>query len=61
MEIASSEALGKDSREALARKLFEFEEEKTLPAIFMKPFVRKRLKLSLMIALSGEKKFRHLF
>ena len=29
-EIASSEALGNDSREALARKLFEFEEEKTL-------------------------------
>ena len=30
LEIASSESLGKDSREALARKLFEFEEEKTL-------------------------------
>ena len=29
-EIASSEALGDTSREALARKLFEFEEEKTL-------------------------------
>ena len=29
-EIASSEALGNDSREALARKLFEFEEEKTM-------------------------------
>ena len=29
-EIASSESLGRDSREALARKLFEFEEEKTL-------------------------------
>ncbi len=29
-EIASSEALGNTSREALARKLFEFEEEKTL-------------------------------
>lgn len=29
-EIASSESLGKDSREALARKLFEFEEEKTM-------------------------------
>ena len=28
-EIANSESLGKDSREALARKLFEFEEEKT--------------------------------
>ena len=33
MEIASSEALGKDSREALARKLFEFEEEKTLSTL----------------------------
>lgn len=33
MEIASSEALGKDSREALARKLFEFEEEKTLSSL----------------------------
>lgn len=30
LEIASSESLGRDSREALARKLFEFEEEKTL-------------------------------
>ncbi len=29
-EIASSESLGNDSREALARKLFEFEEEKTM-------------------------------
>ncbi|WP_405272130.1 MotA/TolQ/ExbB proton channel family protein [Methanobrevibacter sp.] len=29
-EIVSSEALGNTSREALARKLFEFEEEKTL-------------------------------
>ena len=29
-EIASSQSLGKTSREALARKLFEFEEEKTL-------------------------------
>ena len=29
-EIASSDALGNDSREALARKLFEFEEEKTM-------------------------------
>jgi biopolymer transport protein ExbB/TolQ len=29
-EIASSESLGRDSREALARKLFEFEEEKTM-------------------------------
>ena len=28
-EIASSESLGRSSREALARKLFEFEEEKT--------------------------------
>ena len=33
MEIASSETLGKDSREALARKLFEFEEEKTLSSL----------------------------
>ncbi|WP_407453471.1 MotA/TolQ/ExbB proton channel family protein [Methanobrevibacter sp.] len=33
MEIASSESLGKDSREALARKLFEFEEEKTLSTL----------------------------
>ena len=32
-EIASSETLGKDSREALARKLFEFEEEKTLSTL----------------------------
>ena len=32
-EIASSEALGKDSIEALARKLFEFEEEKTLSTL----------------------------
>ena len=32
-EITSSENLGKDSREALARKLFEFEEEKTLNAL----------------------------
>ena len=30
IEIASSQSLGKDSREALARKLFEFEEEKTM-------------------------------
>ena len=29
-EIANSQSLGKDSREALARKLFEFEEEKTM-------------------------------
>ena len=29
-EIASSESLGDSSREALARKLFEFEEEKTM-------------------------------
>ena len=33
MEIASSDSLGKDSREALARKLFEFEEEKTLSSL----------------------------
>ncbi len=33
MEVASSESLGKDSREALARKLFEFEEEKTLSTL----------------------------
>ena len=33
MEIASSQSLGKDSREALARKLFEFEEEKTLSSL----------------------------
>lgn len=33
MEIASSETLGKDSREALARKLFEYEEEKTLSSL----------------------------
>ncbi|WP_407374609.1 MotA/TolQ/ExbB proton channel family protein [Methanobrevibacter sp.] len=32
-EIASSETLGKDSREALARKLFEFEEEKTMSTL----------------------------
>lgn len=32
-EIASSESLGDSSREALARKLFEFEEEKTLNAL----------------------------
>ena len=32
-EIASSESLGRDSREALARKLFEFEEEKTLSTL----------------------------
>jgi len=32
-EIASSETLGKDSRDALARKLFEFEEEKTLSTL----------------------------
>ena len=32
-EIASSQSLGKDSREALARKLFEFEEEKTLSTL----------------------------
>ena len=32
-EIASSEDLGKESREALARKLFEFEEEKTINAL----------------------------
>jgi biopolymer transport protein ExbB/TolQ len=32
-EIANSEGLGKDSREALARKLFEFEEEKTLKSL----------------------------
>jgi biopolymer transport protein ExbB/TolQ len=30
LEIASSESLGNSSREALARKLFEFEEEKTM-------------------------------
>jgi biopolymer transport protein ExbB/TolQ len=33
LEIASSQSLGKDSREALARKLFEFEEEKTLSTL----------------------------
>ena len=33
MEIASSSELGNDSREALARKLFEFEEEKTLSTL----------------------------
>lgn len=32
-EIASSEALGQSSREALARKLFEFEEEKTMDTL----------------------------
>lgn len=32
-EIASSEQLGEPSREALARKLFEFEEEKTLDSL----------------------------
>ena len=32
-EIASSQNLGRDSREALARKLFEFEEEKTINAL----------------------------
>ncbi len=32
-EIASSQQLGSASREALARKLFEFEEEKTLDAL----------------------------
>ena len=32
-EIASSEALGDASREALARKLFEYEEEKTINAL----------------------------
>jgi biopolymer transport protein ExbB/TolQ len=32
-EIASSESLGKDSREALARKLFEYEEEKTISTL----------------------------
>lgn len=32
-EIASSESLGRDSREALARKLFEYEEEKTFDAL----------------------------
>ncbi|MDO5859164.1 MotA/TolQ/ExbB proton channel family protein [Methanobrevibacter sp.] len=32
-EIASSEKLGDSSREALARKLFEFEEEKTLSTL----------------------------
>ena len=33
MEIASSSELGNESREALARKLFEFEEEKTLSTL----------------------------
>ena len=33
LEIASSSELGKDSREALARKLFEFEEEKTMDSL----------------------------
>ena len=32
-EIANSESLGKESREALARKLFEYEEEKTLKTL----------------------------
>ena len=32
-EIASSQSLGRDSREALARKLFEFEEEKTINSL----------------------------
>lgn len=32
-EIASSEILGSSSREALARKLFEFEEEKTIDSL----------------------------
>ncbi len=32
-EIASSESLGDSSREALARKLFEYEEEKTLNSL----------------------------
>lgn len=32
-EIASSESLGEPSREALARKLFEFEEEKTMETL----------------------------
>lgn len=32
-EIASSEKLGSSSREALARKLFEFEEEKTIDSL----------------------------
>ena len=32
-EIASSESLGDSSREALARKLFEFEEEKTIESL----------------------------
>lgn len=33
VEIANSQNLGKESREALARKLFEFEEEKTLKTL----------------------------
>lgn len=33
IEIASAESLGVNSREALARKLFEFEEEKTMEAL----------------------------
>ncbi|MCQ2970462.1 MAG: MotA/TolQ/ExbB proton channel family protein [archaeon] len=33
LEIASSESLGVSSREALARKLFEFEEEKTMETL----------------------------
>jgi biopolymer transport protein ExbB/TolQ len=32
-EIASSSELGNDSREALARKLFEYEEEKTMDSL----------------------------
>ena len=32
-EIASSSELGRDTREALARKLFEFEEEKTMNSL----------------------------
>ncbi len=32
-EIASSQSLGRDSREALARKLFEYEEEKTMDSL----------------------------
>jgi biopolymer transport protein ExbB/TolQ len=32
-EIANSESLGNNSREALARKLFEFEEEKTMKTL----------------------------
>ena len=33
IEIASSQSLGQESREALARKLFEFEEEKTFKSL----------------------------